>query len=384
MLLPNAIPLALYVHIPWCAKKCPYCDFNSHQIKAETLDEDAYIAALLDDLQLEQEHLQCRAISSIFIGGGTPSLFSGTAIATLLQGIQAQVSLTPDVEITLEANPGSADAANFTAYRDAGVNRLSLGIQSFQDSQLTALGRIHTVNMAELAIERARAAGFSNLNLDLMFGLPGQSQDAMLQDLSQAMAYQPEHLSWYQLTLEPNTAFYQAPPNGLPDVDAQADMAEAGLALLTAANYERYEVSAFAREQRHAQHNLNYWYFGDYLGIGAGAHGKITHADGSIWRYAKQRQPVAYMHAVRARQPQSSTRQLQHNELPIEFMMNALRLTQGFTSTLYSERTGMSLASIQPQLDGLIQSGLLVDSESQIQPTELGMRFLNSLLERFM
>ena len=304
--------LSLYVHIPWCVRKCPYCDFNSH---AGTPEEERYIAALGADLDVERELAQGRQIDSIFFGGGTPSLFSGEGIARTLEYVRGHFELAADAEITLEANPGAVDAGHFAAYRAAGVNRLSIGVQSFDEAMLERLGRIHSTQEAREALQIARKAGFDNCNLDLMFGLPGQSRAMAMEDLQQAIELQPEHLSWYQLTLEPNTAFYAAPPAGLPDDEHLAEISETGLELLGASGYRQYEVSAHARPGHACRHNLNYWQFGDYIGIGAGAHGKLTLPDGSIVRRRKQRHPQRYMQAALDGDALSSENRLQDDDL---------------------------------------------------------------------
>jgi len=380
--LSSLPPLSLYVHIPWCVRKCPYCDFNSHQIK-ETFDEEAYVRRLLDDLSETLPLIWGRSVSSIFIGGGTPSVFSGEAIEQLLSAIRALINCTPDLEITMEANPGTAEASRFRAYRQAGVNRLSLGIQSFDDRYLKALGRIHGAKEALQAVELARDAGFDNINLDLMYALPGQSELDMLRDLKTAVQLAPEHLSWYQLTMEPNTAFYHQPPE-LPDDDSIASMSERGLQFLADKGYQRYEVSAFAKSPAHqCLHNLNYWQFGDYIGIGAGAHQKISRADTqTITRSSKRRHPKAYL------DPRNSfshdERVLVARELPLEFMMNALRLCEGVDAKLFYAHTGLPLVAIKEQLGKAVAAGLMCDDRNRLVATDMGLRYLNETLGYFL
>ena len=382
MSLPELPPLGLYIHLPWCERKCPYCDFNSHE--RENLPEQAYVEALLRDLENDLPLAQGRSVRTLFIGGGTPSLFSAGAIRTLLQGIAARLPLAEDLEATLEANPGSAEAARFAGYREAGINRLSLGIQSFGNHQLRALGRIHDSDQAHAAILAAREAGFARLNLDLMHGLPGQTEADALADLRQALDYNSGHLSWYQLTIEQNTVFHKHPPL-LPVEDALADIQDAGEGLLQGAELENYEVSAWALPGHACRHNRNYWTFGDYLGIGAGAHGKISHPDGRIQRYAKKRQPEAYLSATggehRARQDW-----LEQEALPGEYLLNALRLREGFLLADYRARTGLDRDSLQPALDTMLARGLLAENADtgNIHATPLGRRFLDSVIAEFL
>jgi putative oxygen-independent coproporphyrinogen III oxidase len=373
-------PLSLYVHVPWCVRKCPYCDFNSHAQQGE-LPEADYVARLLEDLQQDLPDARGRPLQSIFIGGGTPSLFSPEAYRQLLQELQQRLPFAADIEITLEANPGTAEQDKFAGYRAAGINRLSIGVQSFDAGQLKTLGRIHDRNEALRAAQFARAAGFDNFNLDLMFALPSQSTQQALADLEQAMACQPAHLSWYQLTIEPNTEFFSRPPV-VPEDDAVAEMQDAGMALLQRHGYQRYEISAYAQPGRQARHNLNYWLFGDYLGIGAGAHGKLTLTDGSIVRTRKTRMPTHYLD--RARNPLVERRSIARDELPFEFMMNALRLCEGCSSALFPQRTGLSLADIEPALHNLRQRGLLQPDPERLCASETGLRYLNELLLAFM
>lgn len=373
-------PLSLYVHIPWCVRKCPYCDFNSHAAP-DTIPEADYIARLVADLEQDAPHAQGRKLQSIFFGGGTPSLFSADAIGAILDAAERLIGLDSDAEITLEANPGTVEQERFTGFRSAGINRLSIGIQSFNDHHLQALGRIHNGQEAIRAVAAARHAGFDNFNLDLMHGLPQQTVPEALADLEQAIALAPSHISWYQLTIEQNTAFYRQPPS-LPDGEVLADIEELGLERLAAAGFQRYEISAYSQPGRESRHNRNYWEFADYLGVGAGAHGKITQAaDQSVWRSQKTRAPAHYMADLI---PHSSWRQLSERDLGLEFMMNALRLTDGVPSLYYEQRTGMTLAALQPKLLYLKQQQLLRDDESRLSPTPLGHRFLNDVLDVFM
>jgi len=376
------IPLSLYVHIPWCIRKCPYCDFNSHQAPDE-LPEQRYIDALLSDLRSELPAVAGRPLSSIFIGGGTPSLFSANSIGRLLAGIKHETEWDKDIEITLEANPGTFEQARFTGYREAGINRLSIGVQSFNPEHLKALGRVHDAQEAINAAKIARNAGFENFNLDLMFGLPQQSTDQALNDLHQAIACQPSHLSWYQLTLEPNTLFHHQPPT-LPDHEAQWAIQQAGQSLLQQSDFQQDEVSAYSAHGQQCQHNLNYWGFGDYIGIGAGAHGKHTATDGRIERYQKYRQPKQYMTSAEAESFRSSSKILASDDLPFEFMLNALRLKEGVDASLYQERTGQSLSSLTPALEQAKASGLLENMDTRIVCTEQGWRFLDNTLTVFL
>ncbi|MDS4016449.1 MAG: radical SAM family heme chaperone HemW [Candidatus Accumulibacter sp.] len=382
------VPLALYVHFPWCRQKCPYCDFNSHAwptrsgaAGAPALPEEDYVAALLADLEQAVPLIWGRRVGSIFFGGGTPSLLSAAAVDTLLGGLRSRLSVLPNAEITLEANPESVDAANFAAYRAAGVNRLSLGIQSFADGHLLALGRIHNGKQARWAIETA-ARHFDNFNLDLMYGLPGQTLDQAIADLRTALAYAPPHLSCYQLTIEPNTAFAARPP-ALPDADACADMQDAIEGELAAAAYVHYETAAFARSGYECRHNLNYWHFGDYLGIGAGAHSKLTLPE-RVLRQMRWKQPQTYLAQVAVGQPVQEEHRISPGDLPVEFMMNALRLLGGFEAPLFAARTGQSLAQIEAALQQAERTGLLERSGQRIAPTDRGRRFLNRLLAGFL
>lgn len=379
-------PLALYIHTPWCVRKCPYCDFNSHAAD-RSLPFDRYVAQLLADLDVElRSPAAQRPLSSIFIGGGTPSLFPGRAIRVLLDGIRWRTRLDPEVEITLEANPGAVDANRFAAYRAAGVNRLSIGVQSLSGPQLTRLGRIHGPAEARHAVAAARTAGFDNVNLDMMFALPNQTLPEAAADLDALMALEPEHISYYQLTLEPNTDFHTHPPV-LPDGDLAADLAAQGVDLLSLAGYRQYEVSAHARPNQCCQHNLNYWRFGDYLGIGAGAHGKLTHLpkknrDWRIRRSAKHRHPLAYLDASPELLEESRS-ELSERDCIVEFALNALRLTEGFEIGLFTRTTGRPFARIAGIFESAADEGLLILSADRIQPTSLGRDFLDDLVSRF-
>lgn len=383
--------LSLYVHIPWCIRKCPYCDFNSHQSR-DVIPEAEYLDALCEDLIAEAESInrslehdesgQNRKLHSIFIGGGTPSLFSANAIEKIISLAEQQLGFETDIEITLEANPGTAEAKRFRDYRSAGVNRLSLGIQSFQDDKLQALGRVHDGREAKAAIELCQQAGFDNFNLDLMHGLPEQTIDQALSDLQTALAFNPTHLSWYQLTIEPNTEFHSRPPT-LPGDAFLYDMQEAGVSLLADSGFERYEVSAYAKADKQSRHNLNYWQYGDYLGIGAGAHGKLTAAkDNRIVRARKQRQPGTYMAAQLNRVVEQQD--VADDDRPFEFLMNALRLRAGFTIDEFEKRTGVTFSAIAKQVEYLSAQQLLDVNGSSITTTEHGYRVLNSLLEQFL
>ena len=373
-------PLAMYIHIPWCVRKCPYCDFNSHAAGPE-LPEEAYVDALLADLDADLGAAHGRELTSIFFGGGTPSLFSARALDRLLQGIERRLGFANDIEITLEANPGTFEQAKFVDYRSLGINRLSIGVQSFQTAQLQALGRIHDGDEAILAAEMARRAGFDNFNLDLMHGLPGQDVAGALADLRQAIALAPTHLSWYQLTLEPNTVFWSQPPE-IPEDDILWDIQEAGQALLAASGFAQYETSAYAQGGRRARHNLNYWTFGDFLGIGAGAHAKLSDPDGRIRRSWKTRLPKDYLDP--AKRFQAGERLLEAAELPFEFMMNALRLTEGVPAALFEQRTGLALTSIEEACAAARSAGLLDNDAQVLRPTARGQLFLNDLLQHFL
>ncbi len=384
MAITELPPLSLYVHIPWCVRKCPYCDFNSHKAGKE-LPEADYVAALKADLAEDVELAQGRKIASIFIGGGTPSLFSAAAIGSILDDAEQRLGFAGDIEITLEANPGTFEQEKFSGYRRAGVNRLSIGIQSFQQQQLERLGRIHTSDEALRAVELARRAGFDNLNLDLMHGLPQQNLSDAMADLEQAITLAPEHLSWYQLTIEPNTAFYNRPPQ-LPIDDTLADIQEQGQARLAQAGFKQYEVSAYSRPNRQSQHNRHYWRFDDYLGIGAGAHGKITQlAQQQILRRHKTRQPDHYLAAEQSADKAFSagSQAITPDNLPLEFLMNGLRLTHGVEPELFQQRTGLELTALTEQWQDLQRRGLVTAIDQRLQTTALGQRFLNDVLGPF-
>ena len=377
-------PLSLYIHLPWCLKKCPYCDFNSHEVPVSGFEEKQYINALVNDFEFEFERIGERKIISIFIGGGTPSLFSPESIDHLFNSIRTQLNFDSDIEITLEANPGAIEAAKFQEYRAIGINRLSLGIQSFSNQSLALLGRIHNANEAKKAIELSKEAGFENFNLDLMFGLPDQKVDDALMDLKQAIYYSPTHISWYQLTIEPNTIFGSKPPK-LPYEDLIWSMQEMGQELLKTNNFEQYEVSAYAKENNKSTHNMNYWQFGDYLGIGAGSHGKITSiANSQIERYVRHKIPTRYIKLVNLKSAITKKRVLRTEEVPLEFMMNALRLTSGITTDLFFERTGLSIKTIEKELKIAKSKDLLDYQNQQIKPSTQGRRYLNDLLQIFM
>ena len=369
-------PLALYVHIPWCVRKCPYCDFNSHE-RAGALPENEYVARLLLDLEGLLPSVWGRRLVSVFIGGGTPSLFSPDAIDTLLSGVRARMTLEPGAEITLEANPGTVEAARFRGFREAGVNRISIGVQSFEERMLAALGRIHGPGEARRAIEAALAS-FDNVNIDLMYGLPGQSVAMARADIEEAARAGVPHISAYQLAIEPNTAFWSRPPP-LPEHDLCADMQVMVEETLGQARYEHYETSAFARPGRRCQHNLNYWEFGDYLGIGAGAHGKISFPDW-ITRHERAKQPPSYLQGSSG----VENRVVPPAELPFEFMLNALRLLEGFPPVLFEERTGLAPAILEKALQQAEQAGLLERDWKRVRPTARGQRFLNELLALFL
>lgn len=378
-------PLSLYIHIPWCVRKCPYCDFNSHT--AEKIHEQAYVEQLLRDLDNDLQWVQGRVLSSIFFGGGTPSLFSAQAIGDILTGVQQRILFADNIEITLEANPGTAEIEKFFGFRAAGVNRLSIGVQSFAEKHLHALGRIHNGDEARQAVAMAKDAGFKRINIDLMHGLPEQTVDDALQDLQTAIALGVSHLSWYQLTIEPNTVFYRQPPV-LPVDDVLWDIQQAGLALLQQHSFEQYEVSAFARAadgvDARCQHNLNYWHFGDYLGIGAGAHGKITVlGDGTIFRYQKTRLPKHYLQ-YDFLQIKPERNAIAEQDLPFEFMLNALRLYDGVPTNVFAQRTGLPLATIEKTWQRLQQEGLMVADNHHLSATEKGYLFLNDVLTAFM
>ena len=380
----HTIPLSLYVHLPWCVRKCPYCDFNSHETGHVLQKETAYIEALIRDLESALPSVWGRRISSVFIGGGTPSLFSVVAIERLLAGLRARLNFHPDLEITLEANPGTAEAGKFRGFREAGVNRLSIGVQSFNNEKLQRLGRIHDGSEARAAIAMAQNAGFEELNIDLMFGLPGQTTEDSLHDLQMAMDYGPTHISWYQLTLEPNTVFHAQPPV-LPDDDLIWQMQEVGQQLLKDNGFAQYEISAYARDGHQCVHNLNYWQFGDYLGIGAGAHSKLTDVTaGKVVRIARHRLPDRYFMLAGTDSVITESRELTEDDLKLEFMLNAMRLNAGVHPSMFLQRTGMPLKVIETELGVATAKGLVDSNIHLLQPTLRGRNYLNDLLQIFM
>ncbi|MCP4274443.1 MAG: radical SAM family heme chaperone HemW [Gammaproteobacteria bacterium] len=379
-LLAQGIPLSLYIHFPWCVEKCPYCDFNSHQL-AKPIDEHNYVSNLLTDLEQDLPSIWGRNVETIFIGGGTPSLFSAKAINELLSGVRSRLMLRPDLEITLESNPGTADAENYQGYQKAGINRLSIGVQSFNDQYLKKLGRIHNAQQASEAFHHARTAGFKRINLDLMFALPEQSLNEAMSDLEAAIALDPEHISWYQLTVEANTAFAATPPL-LPDNDLIWEIQCKGKQLLEQAGYQQYEISAWSKTGEQCQHNLNYWQFGDYLGIGPDAHGKITDfSSEAIHRTRRKKQPRHWL------TPDSKTLAekfpIKKEDISLEFMMNILRLNEGVPACLFTQRTGLLLSDILASLNQAREQGLIETKTDTICATEKGLNYLNNLLEIF-
>ena len=377
-------PLSLYVHLPWCVRKCPYCDFNSHAAKGE-LPFEAYVDALVRDLEHDLPLAWGRTVHSVFFGGGTPSLFPPDAIDRFLQAASARLRFAPQAEITLEANPGTAEHGRFDGYRAAGVNRVSFGIQSFDDGCLQRLGRIHDSAEAEAAVKLAQDAGLDNLNLDLMYALPGQDLAMAERDLERAFALQPAHISHYQLTLEPNTAFFARPPQGIPDEDAAWDIQEHCQALLAAAGYAHYETSAYARPGRQCAHNLNYWRYGDYLGIGAGAHGKLTlGAEQAIVRRWKHKHPATWMAAAGSAAAIGGEERIEPQRRPFEYMLNALRLHEGFDLDDFQPRTGLPPEAVMPQLLQARQRQWLQLQDRQVRPTALGRRFANDVIALFL
>lgn len=380
---PTAIPLGLYIHFPWCVRKCPYCDFNSHEIK-DGLPERQYVDALLRDLEQSLPGIWGRSVQSIFMGGGTPSLFSPESMDYLLSQLRAQLNFSPTIEITMEANPGTAEQGKFNEFNAAGINRLSIGIQSFDDEQLQKLGRIHNRREAFRAAEMAHAAGFEHFNLDLMFGLPKQNTAAALADLQNAIDLEPGHLSHYQLTIEPNTLFHHQPPP-TPDDDLLFEMQQQCQTLLAERGYTQYEVSAYAKPGHRCQHNLNYWQFGDYLGLGAGAHSKLSQGQPlQITRQWRIKHPQDYLDKVIDGQHLGGQQILSVSDLKLEFMMNALRLVDGFDKALFSERTGLSLETIETPLAKAIETGLLNENQQRLWPGQKGLQYLNELLQYFM
>ncbi|MDR3478054.1 MAG: radical SAM family heme chaperone HemW [Gammaproteobacteria bacterium] len=377
----TTIPLSLYIHLPWCVRKCPYCDFNSHEAR-DSLPEELYINALMKDLEENLPKIWGRRILSIFFGGGTPSLFSAKGIGRILTEVNTRLPFGPDTEVTLEANPGTIDESRFSGFREAGINRLSLGLQSLQDDKLKALGRIHDRDKALRAIDIARSAGFKNFNLDLMHGLPNQTVDDALSDLRDALAFQPKHLSWYQLTIEPNTLFHHQPPT-LPVEDTLWEIQEQGRALIEKCGLAQYEVSAYSQPNFECTHNLNYWEFGDYLGIGAGAHSKLTDMEQqNVTRHWQVKNPRDYLDPTK--QFTAEEKITPDKEMVFEFMMNALRLTRGVPTALFTERTGLPLSVIEPVVNAAKTKGLLEETTEWIRATELGQRFLNDLVEMFL
>lgn len=374
-------PVSLYIHLPWCISKCPYCDFNSHALK-DNLPEALYIQALLDEFEHQHHWLQHRPLHSIFFGGGTPSLFSARALDQLLNGIARLTQVTDDTEITLEANPGAIDESKFRDYRQIGINRLSLGVQSLNDVKLNILGRIHDSTHVRSAITSLKKAGFHNFNLDIMYGLPQQTLSEALDDLNAALAFEPTHFSWYQLTLEPNTLFYRTPP-ALPNDDLCWDIQQQGQAILKKEGWDQYEVSAYAQLNARCHHNLNYWEYGDYLGIGAGAHSKITDKTAQhIIRFAQVKHPKDYL--IREKRLDFVTQIPSKKDIAFEFMLNALRLKEGINTQLFLERTGLSLEDIEPMLQKAYAKGLLVPVQSRIVATALGQQYLNDLTGLFL
>ena len=383
-MLTSDIPLSLYIHLPWCVKKCPYCDFNSHEFTPTDLKESSYTDALIRDLEFELPEVSGRRIESIFIGGGTPSLFSAEALEKLLAAVRANSQLNPDAEITLEANPGTAEAERFQAYHEIGINRLSIGVQSFDDEKLSALGRIHGADDALAAIQMAKDSGFENFNIDLMFGLPGQSIDEAMTDLNTAFEQSATHISWYQLTIEPNTVFYKQRPS-LPVHDAIWEMQTQGQQFLSDMAYKQYEISAYSMKNKQCGHNLNYWQFGDYLGIGAGAHGKLTNIEANqISRFARHRIPESYMQKAGSGDVIVEEKLLADDDIVLEFMMNVFRLNDGFSSSLFAQRTGLAAEELQSLLKMAIERGFVEMEDDEIKPSELGRNYLNELLEIFM
>ena len=376
-------PLSLYIHTPWCVRKCPYCDFNSHEIKQE-LNEKQYLQALLTDVEQDLPRVWGRRIQSIFIGGGTPSVLSPDFYDRLFSALRALLMVSANAEITMEANPGTTDYARFRGFRGAGINRLSMGVQSFDDQHLKALGRIHNADEVLKAFDAARQAGFTNINLDLMFGLPGQTVQQGLSDIEQALRLQPEHLSYYQLTIEPNTLFHAQPPS-LPDDDRIWGIQRKAQLRMTEQGYAQYEVSAYARPSRQCLHNRNYWEFGDYLGIGAGAHSKLTDVNQQkIHRLVKEKHPREYMSKTAQSGAIISEQVLSRDDLALEFMMNALRLSDGFPVTLFAERTGLPITVVEEPLQQAEHQGLIEWTLDIIRPTEKGKWFLNDLLALFL
>ncbi|MFD2168307.1 radical SAM family heme chaperone HemW [Thalassotalea euphylliae] len=383
MSLLSAPPLSLYIHIPWCVEKCPYCDFNSHALRGD-IPEDEYVTALIKDLDddITRFSLQGRTLHSIFIGGGTPSLFSPATIESLLSQVFARFDKQENIEVTLEANPGTVEAKKFDGFAKAGVSRLSIGVQSFGSDKLIQLGRIHDPKQAINAAKLAKNCGVKSFNLDLMHGLPSQHVGQALDDLKQAIALEPDHISWYQLTIEPNTSFYSKPPQ-LPEDETLWDIQEQGQALLAEAGYTQYEISAYSKTNKQSAHNLNYWRFGDYLGIGCGAHGKVTDVNtGNIYRTVKVKHPKGYL--TKGRDALDHLNTVSDDELPFEFMINQLRLRESFSLEQFEQTTGLACDVILPTLSTLADKGLMSNQSEQWQVTQLGHRYLNSVLEAFL
>jgi len=379
-------PLSLYLHMPWCVRKCPYCDFNSHTA-GPNVPKDRYVDALIADLATEAAEGRAagRPLVSVFIGGGTPSLFSGSQLGRVLDAVRDMFDVQPGAEITMEANPGTVECVDLPGYRAAGVNRLSIGAQSFDAAILETLGRIHGPAEIVKSFEAARDAGFRRINLDLMFALPGQDLALAQADIRQALALGPSHISYYQLTLEPNTVFHARPPANLPDEETAWDIQQLGHRMLQEAGFEQYEISAFARPGERCVHNLNYWQFGDYLGVGAGAHGKFTSVDGAVWRYSKPAHPLAYMQQAENRKFAGGASAVPDADLGFEYLLNALRLPQGFSEAGLRQRTGLCLDALRPQLERAAGKGLIASQDGAAwQPTALGWRFLNDLQAEFL
>ena len=376
-------PLSLYVHLPWCVRKCPYCDFNSYTM-GDDAPRERYLDALLADLDVESQRAKDRELVSIFLGGGTPSIFSPQQIGRLLDAVGERFTLNSAIEVTMEANPGTVECGDPVGYRQAGVNRLSIGAQSFSSEALEALGRIHSVDDIDRAVGGAREAGFDNINLDVMYGLPGQSVTAAMLDLERAAALEPQHLSWYHLTLEPNTVFHARPPAGMPDQEKSAEIQDQGQAVLAGLAYEQYEVSAYARNRNRCKHNLNYWSFGDYLAVGAGAHGKISD-DAGIWRYVKPANPKQYLETLAGGGRVAELREVAAQDRLFEFMLNVLRLNEGFSEQQFTARTGLPVETLLERLETPSRKGLIELTTGDCwQVTPLGQRFLNDLQGEFL
>jgi putative oxygen-independent coproporphyrinogen III oxidase len=383
LILDELPPLSLYVHLPWCVRKCPYCDFNSYTM-GDDAPRERYLDALLTDLDVESQRANGRELISVFLGGGTPSIFSPSQIGRLLDGVGKRFALNSDIEVTMEANPGTVECGDPVGYRRAGVNRLSIGAQSFSPEALEALGRIHSVDDIERAVGEAREAGFDNINLDVMYGLPGQSVEAAMFDLEQGARLEANHLSWYHLTLEPNTVFHARPPAGMPDQEKSAEIQDQGQALLAELAFEQYEVSAYARDRKRCKHNLNYWSFGDYLAVGAGAHGKLSDHAG-VWRYAKPANPNQYLETTETGTQVSDPQPLAPPDRLFEFMLNVSRLNEGFTEQHFTARTGLPVAALHKRLEAPVGKGLIeLSAGDSWQVTPLGRRFLNDLQAEFL